>query len=42
MVGMREGERGAREGAGTFLWHLERQNLKTLASLRTKVMPVAG
>ena len=25
-----------------FLWHLERQNLKTEASLRTKVMPWPG
>jgi hypothetical protein len=25
-----------------FLWHLERQNLKTVASLRTNVMPWPG
>jgi hypothetical protein len=25
-----------------FLWHLERQNLNTVASLRTNVMPCPG
>eukprot|EP00983_Pelagomonas_calceolata_P003012 99755-Pelagomonas_calceolata.AAC.2 len=29
-------------GDKEFLWHLERQNLKTEASLRTKVMPWPG